>query len=156
MANGSNMRDLSAQWMRMQQELMEEWTRRMRDMPEMDARAFADQMSDAWKRAIETSSEMQRQWIRELREEIASMDEVSADAAARVSEAADEFTEWTRAQENFWSEWVNMMRQSIPADALSQGQRLAGSMLDVMQKGMQTMFRAASDVIDRERTQRKY
>ncbi len=156
MASESNLKDLTAQWMRMQQELVDQWTKQMRDMPDLDARAFADQMTEAWKRTIETSGEVQREWIRELREEIASMDDVTADTAARITSAADEFTEWTQAQEGFWKEWVDTMRKSIPADALSQGQRIVGSMFDVMQKGAKAMFNAASEVTDRQRTERKY
>lgn len=156
MATNPDVRDLTQQWMRMQRQLFDEWTKQMQNMPDMDARALADQMTATWNRAIETSGEVQREWARALREEIASMNEVSPDAAARISDAADEFAEWTEAQERFWKEWVNMMRQSIPADALSRGQRLAGTMFEVMQKGAQALFDATNEVIDRRRTERKY
>lgn len=156
MSTGSNLRGTAEQWMRMQRDLMEQLVNQMRNAADLDARGVADQMTDAWNRAIETSSEVQRQWVRTLREEIASMDGVSSDAASRISEIADEFDDWAGAQERFWKEWVQMMRNAIPADALNQGQHIAQSFFDVMQKGTRAFVDATSEVLSRQQTQRKY
>ncbi|MFW5955113.1 MAG: hypothetical protein ACOCSK_00045 [Rhodothermales bacterium] len=147
MANEPHIQEMAEKWMHMQRDLLEEWSEQTRQMGSVEAGAVVDQTTETWKKAIEATAEMQRQWIEQLRTEIASMNEVSSDTALTISRSADEFVEWTKVQERFWKDWVDLIAKSIPVGVLEQGQKTALTMADAMQKGAQGLLNATLNVL---------
>lgn len=147
MAINENMQDLTQEWLRMQRELLEQWSASMKEAADTEGAPLFEQVANTWQSAIEQTMAMQRQWIISLREEIASMNEVSADTAAQVSNAADQFIAWTEVQERFWKEWVNLLQQSVPGNTIDQGQKVAQAMFETMQKGAESLINVTLNVM---------
>lgn len=147
-----DMQNMTDEWLRMQKELLEQWSEAMRGAASVDGERLADQLGTTWDRAIEESTRMQRQWVRSLREQITSQSEVSPDTASRISSSADELEAWLDVQERFWKEWVGVLRESFPDQVVTQGQQIAGTMLDTMQRGADTLINITRDIIGARRT----
>lgn len=151
MDSRSDMQNMTDEWLRMQKELLEQWSEAMRSAASVDGERMADQLSTTWQRAIEESTRMQRQWVRSLREQITSMDEVSSETAAGISNSADELESWLEVQERFWKEWVGVLRESYPDQMMRQGQNVAGAVLDTMQRGADTLIDITRDILGTRR-----
>jgi hypothetical protein len=149
MRNEGDIGAVFTEWITAQRALLEEWGRTFDSGGTAESRQMIDEMMRAWRRSVDETLEMQRDWARAFAQEVEAMDGVPGDVAERVRKSTDEFVEWASAQREVWGSWFDMASDIVPEEARSAGEDLMKTAATAMQTGFSRLVEANRRIVER-------